>query len=666
VNGRSTFTIALAGQPNVGKSTIFNSLTHKNQYVSNWPGKTCEITTGSYISNDTQVDIVDLPGLYSLTANSEEECIAREFLIDRQADVVIAVVDAVALERSLYLVADLIYLPIPVIIALNKLDLASQQGITVEPHVLEAALGLPVVPMVASRDSGMSELIETALRVAQSPSTNIPNRPEVQADHKTVFEELKLCVTGKVPEPYSPEWVALKLLEGDAQISDLMRSKLGSEWDAVAALLAQHDDSYLAVASGRYEWIGRMVRAAIVHPKAGQLTVTDQIDHLATHHVWGVFLLLGVLGFLFWITYLIGTPIQIWLEVHLVQGGAEWVRAHLMAFPAWFVGMLAGGIITGVGTVLTLVPVLIIFFTGLGILEDCGYMARAAFVTDRFMHHMGLHGNSFLPLFLALGCNVPAVMGTRIINSPKARLTTILVIPTVPCLPKIAVMTFLAPIIFGPKAVWVTLGLLGLVVLVIAGLGTAYHKFLLGEEHTSFIMELPLYHVPDLRNISKGMWQRLEDFLRGAGTVILIFSIVLWWLTNYPGGGIEASYMAMAGRWLSPIGQLLGLNWQMMVALLSTVVRSENIIPTLAVIYGTGQGGDGLASALRSQLTPATALAFLAVQTIFIPCAATIATVRQETKSWRWTLLNIAVSFFVSLSVGFLIYRGALLLGWGV
>jgi ferrous iron transport protein B len=657
------FTIALAGQPNVGKSTIFNSLTHKNQYVSNWPGKTCEMTTGLYQRDDTRVGIVDLPGIYSLTVNSEEEHIAREFLIGCQPDVVIVVVDATALERSLYLVADLVCFQVPVIVALNMLDLASREGITVEPHVMEAAMGVPVVPMVASRDSGMTELIETALRVAKSPSTQAPHRPEIQADHREVFEQIERLVRDKTPAPYPSEWVALKLLEGDSEITNLMRSALGAEWEAVAALLARHDDSYLAVASGRYEWIERMVRAAVVRPKAGQLTVTDRIDHLATHPIWGVFLLLGVLGFLFWITYLTGAPIQVWLEAHLVQGGAAWVRAHLTALPVWLVSLLAGGIITGVGTVLTLVPILIIFFIGLGILEDCGYMSRAAFVTDRFMHRMGLHGNSFMPLFLALGCNVPAVMGTRVISSPKARLITILVIPTVPCLAKIAVLTFLSPIFFGSNAAWVTLGLLGMVVLVIAVLGTAYHEFLLGGEHTSFIMELPLYHVPNWRNIAKGMWQRLEDFLRGAGTVILVFSIVLWWLTNYPGGGIESSYLAMAGRWLSPIGGLLGLNWQMMVALLSTIVRSENIIPTLAVIYGTGQGGASLAAALQSQLTHAAALAFLAVQTIFVPCAATIATVRQETKSWRWTILNIAVLFVVSLSVGFLVYQGALWLG---
>lgn len=661
-----TLTIAIAGQPNVGKSTIFNFLTHKSQYVSNWPGKTCDMTSGVYENNADCVNVVDLPGIYSLTANSDEERITRNFLLHCRPDVVIAVVDAVSLERSLYLVAELVCLPIPVVIALNMLDLADQEGIKIEPHVLEAALGVPVIPVVASRNEGIPKLVETAIHMVEKPSGRVPSRPEIQADHHAVYEAVEKLIRGKTPSSYPSDWVALKLLEGDAEIAEQMKTSLASDWEPVAKLLAEHDDSYLAVASGRYEWIERMVRAAMVRPKAGQLTVTDRIDHIATHPIWGVVLLLAVLGLLFWSTYQVGAPIQSWLETHLVQTGAAWVRTNLTTWPAWLVGLLSGGVITGVGTVLTLLPILIIFFTGLGLLEDCGYMARAAFVMDRFMHKMGLHGNSFMPLFLALGCNVPALMGTRIINSPKARLITILVTTTVPCLARIAVLTYLAPIFFGSNAVWVILGLMVFVVMVIAILGTILNKALLGGEHTSFIMELPLYHIPDWRNIGKGMWQRLADFLQGAGTVILIFSIILWWLTNYPGGGIEHSYMAIAGRWLSPIGSLMGMNWQMMVGLLSTVVRSENVIPTLAVIYGTSRGGGDLASILKGQLSPAAALSFLVFQVIFIPCAATIATVRQETKSWFWTVLDVVVLFLVSLLAGLIIYQGARLLGVGV
>jgi len=666
MNVKPTITVALAGQPNVGKSTIFNRMTHKNQYVSNWAGKTCEITTGICQHGEDRLTIFDLPGIYSLTANSEEERIAREFLIKGKSDVVIVVVNAAALERSLYLVAELVCLPIPLVVALNMLDLAKQEGTTIEPHILQAALGVPVVSMVASHDQGINELIETVLQVAQTSPKPTPSRPNIQTEHQAVFEGIKRLITGRTPAPYLPDWVAIKLLEGDKEILDLMRKALGTEWEEVAFLLAKHDDSYLAVASGRYEWIGRMVRATVVHPKASQLTITDRIDRIATHSVWGIGVLLVMLGVLFWLTYSTGAPAQSWLETHVVSVCAEWARVNLTMLPAWLVSLLAGGVINGVGTVLTLVPILIIFFTCLGVLEDCGYMARAAFVTDRFMHKIGLHGNSFLPMFMAVGCKVPALMGTRTINSPKARLITLMVIPTVPCLARIAVMTFFAPIFFGSNAVWVTLGLLSLVVVVVALLGTIFHKIIVGGEQTSFIMELPLYHFPDFRNITKGVWERLKDFLEGAAKVILFFSVVLWWLTSYPGNTIESSYLAVAGHWLSPIGNLRGLNWQMMVALLSTLVRSENIIPTLAVIYGAGQAGEGLADVLRSQITQPAALAFLAVQILFVPCAATIATMRQEVKSWGWTLVNIVALFLISFSVGIVIYQCARLLGWGV
>lgn len=662
---RPALLIAIAGQPNVGKSTLFNAATGLNQYVSNWPGKTCEIKRGTCQLNGRSIELVDLPGTYSLTANSPEESLARDFLLKEKPDVILALVDAAALERSLYLVAELISLPIPLVIGLNRMDVAEGQGLQIEAHVLEAALGIPVVPMIASHGQGIQEVIVSAEQLSENPPANSPNRPAIRDDHRAVLQEIENQIAGHVPQPYPPAWVALKLLEGDAEITHMMQAKLGEQWEAVHARLLQHDDAFLAVASGRYEWIARLVRAAVARPKAGQVSITDRIDRLATHPWWGVLLLVGALGALFWLTYLAGAPLQAWLETHLVQSGAEWVRANLTFLPGWLNGLLAGGVFTGVGTVLTLLPILAVFFAGLGLLEDVGYMARAAFVMDRFMHSMGLHGKSFLPMFLGFGCNVPSLMGTRIIEEPKARLTTLMVAPAVPCIARIAVLTFLAPIFFGEQAAWVTLGMLGLVVLVIALLGTAYHEFLLGGEHTAFIMELPLYHAPDLRNIARGIWQRLEDFLRGAGTVILLFSVLLWALSTYPGGGIESSYLALAGRWLSPLGSLMGLSWQMMVALLTKLVRSENVISTLAVVYGVGAGGEGLAGILQAQITPAAALAFMAVQLLFIPCAATVATVRQETRAWGWTLLNAGVLFTVSILVGIAIYQGARLVGWG-
>ena len=665
MSAEPTLTIALAGPPNVGKSTIFNSLTHQNQYVSNWPGKTCEMKTGLYHHGETCVSIVDLPGIYSLTANSEEERIAREFLIQCRPDVVIAIVDAAALERSLYLASELVCLPVPVVIALNMLDIANHQGITIEPHVLQAALGVPVVPMVASRDLGVTELIEVTLRVAQSSHERPPNRPEIQTNHRAVFEAIEQHVTGKTPSPYPSDWVALKLLEGDAEITGLMQAALGPEWEAVAALLAQHDDAYLAVASGRYEWIGRMVRAAVVQPRLGQVTLTDRIDRLATHPLWGLLILLAVLGLLFSLTFTVGAPLQAWLEIYVVRA-ADWTRTLLSGQPQWLGGLLANGVITGVGTVLTLMPILIIFFAALGLLEDIGYMARAAYVMDRYMHWMGLHGKSFLPLFLGFGCNVPAMMGTRIIESPKGRLTTLLVTPLVPCTARLSVIVLLAPVFFGRWAGLVTFGLVGLALLVLATMGIGLHRTFFRDAQTAFIMELPLYHAPDPRRIGMGVWQRTVDFLQGAGSVILVVSVILWGLSTYPGGNIEASYLAVVGHWMTPLGKLMGLDWQMMVALLTSVVRKENTIPTLAVLYGPGAVGMALGDIVGHHLAPAAALAFLAVQILFIPCVATVSTLHQETRSWGWTLFSIAILFVISMVVGILIYQGAVWLGWGV
>jgi ferrous iron transport protein B len=659
-------TVALAGQPNVGKSTVFTLLTGLSQYVSNWPGKTCEHRCGLYRHGDAQMHIVDLPGTYSLTANSPEERDARDFLLRERPEVVAVIADASALERNLYLVAELLYLPVPIVLGLNMTDVAQQQGLRVEAHVLEAALGLPVVPMVATRNEGVRELMDAALRAARG-ETGEHNRPEIREDHRAVLEELLRLLAGRMPAGYPDDWVALKVLEGDEEITALVREGLDDDmWQAVHMLLMEHEDAVLAVAGGRYDWIGRMVRAAVVRPRAGQIQLTDRLDRWATHPLWGLGILLAVLALLFWLTYTVGIPLEEILDAALVQAGSEAVRSGLAGAPAWLSGVLADGIIAGAGTVLTLLPILLVFFTMLAFLDDVGYMARGAYVMDRFMHLIGLHGRSFLPLFLGFGCNVPAVMGCRIVESRKARLQTILLAPIVPCSARTAVVAMLAPIFFGAAATWVSWGLVVLSLVVVAAVGFALHELLLGGEHNAFIMELPLYHAPNLRTIALSVWQRLWDFIKGAGTIIVAVSIILWALSTFPGGDIESSYMGLTGRWLGPAGSLLGLPWPMIVALLASFVRKENTIPTLAVLYGAGQEGMGLAAALSGVLTPAAALSFLVVQVLFIPCIATVAAIRQETRSWGWTGLSVGLMLVVSFGVGLAVYQGARFLGLGL
>ncbi len=652
-------TVALVGQPNVGKSIIFNMLTGLSQHVANWPGKTSEQRIGEYRQNGTRLRVVDLPGIYSLTANSEEERIARDYIICQRPDVVAVVVDAAALERNLYLLAELLHLPIPIVVGLNLMDVAAQEGLQVEPHVLEAALGVPVIPMVATRSQGIRELIEAAAHTARHPASLAPRRPEIRTDHAAVLAEVSRLIAGHVPAPYPEHWVALKLLEGDAEITALMRPRLGDGWTTLHALLMRHEDAVLAVASGRYEWIGRMVRAAVTRPRPGRVSLTSRIDRLATHPIVGLVILAAVLGLTFWLTYAIGTPLQAFLDTHLVQAGAAWARTALAGTPAWVGSLVADGIIAGVGLVLTFLPILLIFFAALGLLEDVGYIARAAYVTDRFMHFMGLHGKSFLPLFLGFGCNVPAVMAARTIDSTKARLLTILLAPFVPCPARMSVVAILTPIFFVAQAPWVALGLMALAMLVMVLVGLLLHELLLGGEHVAFIMELPLYHPPDGRAILRSIYERLVDFLRVAGSIILVVSVLLWALLNLPTGQVETSYLAAFGRLLEPVGAWMGLSWQLMVALVTSFVRKENVIATLGVLYGAGQAGEGLTETLSGIVTPAAALAFMAVQMLFVPCVATVAAIRQETHNWGWTALSVALPLAMSLALGTVIYHVA-------
>jgi ferrous iron transport protein B len=664
LNGRVTLTVALAGQPNVGKSTVFNLLTGLSQHVGNWPGKTVEQKTGTYRHGGLTIHLVDLPGTYSLTANSQEEVIARDYIIKERPDVVVAVVNAASLERNLYLVSELLPLHSRVVVGLNMVDVAAGEGMKIEPQVLEAALGVPVVPMIAAKNQGIRELIDTVDRLTRGETLYEPNVPEIRADHRDVLEEICALVSDWVPAPYPADWMALKLLEGDREITAMMRDQClpAEQWDRVHDILMEHEDAVLAVASGRYEWVGRMIRAAVTRPRTGQITLTERLDRYATHPLWGVLILAAILGVVFWLTFAVGTPLQNALDVYVIGSLAEAASGLLAGMPAWVSGLVVDGIIAGAGTVATFVPILVIFFAVLALLEDIGYMARAAYVMDRFMHLMGLHGRSFMPLFLGFGCNVPAVVGTRIIDSRRARLLTILLAPMVPCAARMAVIVFLAPIFFGRMATLVAWGLIAMSLIVLAVVGVLINKWVLKGERAAFIMELPLYHRPNPRSIGIQVWQNSSEFLKKAGSLILVMSVVIWIFSTLPNGEIQTSYLASLGKGLAPLGALMGLPWEMVVALLASLVAKENSIATLGILFGSGEGTAGLDAALAGVLTPAAALAFLVVQMLFIPCIATVAVIRQETKSWGWTAFSVGLLLFISLVGGIGVYQLASIL----
>ncbi len=658
-NGERALTVALAGQPNVGKSTVFNLLTGLSQHVGNWPGKTVEQKTGTYHHDGTTLYLVDLPGTYSLTANSLEEVIARDYIIQQRPDVVVAVLNAASLERNLYLVAELLPLTTRIVVGLNMMDVAADEGMQIESQVLEAALGVPVVPMVAAKNQGVRELMETAIRLARGEIPYHPNVPEIRPDHLEVLQAIQTLVADWVPEPFPSDWVALKLLEGDDEITALMRDRClpDEQWDRVHELLMAHEDAVLAVASGRYEWVGRMIRAAVTQPRGGQITRTERLDRWATHPLWGLAILAAILGLVFWLTFTLGTPLQSVLDTYVMGTLAKAASAWLAAAPTWLSGLVVDGVLAGAGTVLTFLPILVIFFAVLALLEDMGYMARAAYVMDRFMHLMGLHGKSFLPLFLGFGCNVPAVMGARIIDSRRARLLTILLAPLVPCAARMAVIVFLAPIFFGQAATLVAWGLIAASLTLLAGVGVLMNKWVLKGERAAFIMELPLYHRPNARTIAIQVWQNSAEFLKKAGTLILFMSVLVWALSTLPGGDIETSYLASIGKALAPLGALMGLQWEMVVALLTSLVAKENAIATMGILLGAGQDAAGLDVALTGILTPSAALAFLVVQLLFIPCVATLAAIKQETRSWGWTAFSVGLLLVLSLTGGIVAYH---------
>lgn len=656
--------VALAGQPNVGKTTVFNLLTGDAQHVGNWPGKTVERAEGTCRSGSLDLRIVDLPGTYSLTAASEEERIARDFVLRERPAAVVVIADATALERSLYLLTEVALLDVPVVVGLSMMDVAEAQGIGIEPHVLEAALGVPVVPLIAVRRKGRAELLAAIAQVVGDPGRFHLAHPAIATPNRDVLATVERILAGHVPAPYRPEWVALKLLEGDDELTEAVRGWLEpAAWGEMHDVLLAHEDAVADIAVGRYAWIERMVRVAVVHPHPGPITLTDRLDRVATHPLWGRLLLAVVLSAVFAATFGLGTPLQQWLDRAAIPAVADATRAALGWAPAWLQDLAVEGIVGGAGRVLTLVPVLVIFFAAIGALEDGGYLARAAFLLDGFMHRIGLHGRSFFPLFLGFGCNVPAVLCARLVESKRDRLLTILLAPLVPCSGRLAVIVFVSAVLFGGWAAVVASALVVTNLVVLTALGAVLGRWVLRGERTPFIMVLPLYRRPALTSVARASVRNTAEFVGRAGTMILAASVAIWALGAYPAGDLDQSLLAMAGRVVEPVGQLMGMDWRLAVATLSAFVAKENAIATLGILYG-GNAQAGLDAALATAVPPASALAFLVVQMLFIPCVSTVAAMRRETGGWRWPLIGSALLLAIALAAGVTVFQGARLLGW--
>ncbi len=673
---QSVLTVALAGNPNSGKTSLFNQLTGAHQHVGNWPGVTVERKEGVCQLPGPRATIVDLPGTYSLTANSLDERVARDFVLHGRPDVVIAVVDAGNLERNLYLVVQLIELGAPLVLALNMCDMAEDRGFVINVTQLSDLLDVPVVATCATKGDGIAELWDTALQVAREgrPPRALRYGRQVDEAIDAVAESLRGLpeLTGEHPT----RWLAISLLIGDdshlpADRGDdpLIRHAL-----EVARASARHleevtgETAEAQVTDGRYGAISGVYREAVVEPDDAHITPSDRLDHVFLHRFWGVPILLVALAITFELTFWLGAFPSRWLKLGCTHLG-HFLAALMPKGP--LESLTVDGIIGGVGGVLVFVPQIFVLFAVVAVLEDSGYMARAAFLMDRIMHRMGLHGKAFIPMIMGFGCNVPAIMATRTLESERDRLLTTLVLPLVTCSARLPVYALLAGALFGPRAGLVILSLYVLSIALAALMARVLRRAVAPGEDEPFVLELPPYHRPTAKGIAIHTWERAKLFLQKAGIVILAGSVVMWFLSAFPWGvevAGEKSYAGQIGKLLAPLVAPLGFSWREAVALMFGFVAKEIVVSTMGVLYGLGQhaSSSDLGHAIAAgPLTPLSAYAFMAFTLIYTPCLAAVAAIRRETNSWKWALFAVGYLLVLAWIIAFIIYQGGRLAGLG-
>lgn len=655
--------IALAGNPNSGKTTIFNALTGSHQTVGNWPGVTVEKKEGRFEYLGHAVTVVDLPGTYSLSVYSLDEQVAHNYLIDEAPDGVVAIADASNLERNLYLVLQLLELGAKVVLDLNMSDIAQGRGIEIDAAVLQKVLGVRVVTTTASKGTGIVELKRELHDLVRLPASGF--KLDYGDDLEPELERLATLVRADAKRAgLQPRWLVLRLMEGEQE--ELHHVAPGAEQQIRAAVeetkgrLQEHwgRDIGTFIAERRFGFIKGLVRECTQRPPAQseQPTGSDRIDRVLTNRWSGVPIFLLMMGAAFQLVFRIGTPLARVIDA----GFAVLERAALTGLlaihaPGWIGSLLADGVIHGVGSVLIFLPNIGILFLVLALLEDSGYMARAAFVMDRFMHALGLHGKSFIPMMMGFGCCVPAILATRALESRKDRIITILITPLMSCSARLPIYTLLAAAFFPRQQglVVFSLYLLGIVLAVV--MARLLRTFLFREEAGPLIIELPPYHLPVLKHLLRHVVLRSWLFVRKAGTIIAGAVVVLWILARLPWGEAYASQATAIGRLgtlLAPIFRPAGFgHWQVAVSLLAGVVAKELVVGTLGTLSATT--GRTLVSSLTVFFNPVSAYAFMAMSLIYTPCVATIAAIRRET-NWRWAALAVGYS----LMLGWLVAVG--------
>ena len=708
-------TIALAGNPNSGKTTVFNNLTGTRQKVGNWPGVTVEKKEGHVAFNGLDLTIVDLPGTYSLTPFSIEEVVARNYLLDERPDVVLDIIDASNLERSLYLATQIRELDCKVLFVLNMADVAEHRGMKIDARKMSELLDVPVVFTVGNRGEGMDELLRRAVELAEAPA-GPPRRRRVKysQDIEEAIARLRSVIELKAAGAlsYDLRWTAIKLLEDDRIVKERLRAaapEAGSEILQAAHSLRRHlterfdEEPQIVTTAERYGFIAGIVREVQTSSTQQRVDVSRNIDLVLTHRLFGFPIFIFFIWAMFQLTFTLGEyPVQ------AIEAGVEWLSgtAGGLLPDGLLHDLVVDGIIAGVGSVIVFLPNILILFFCIALFEDTGYMARSAFLMDKIMHLIGLHGKSFIPMLMGFGCNVPAIMAARTLESEKDRILTILITPFMSCSAKLPVYVVLAGAFFGPRAGSVIFGLylLGIVLSILTG--RIFRSTLLKGVDAPFVMELPPYRMPMAKSLLIHMWDRSKIFLTKMGKVILIGSIVIWALSNFPqapetsgaptlpqaapvaalasdAGGqadldaaqrradktaqTEYSFIGRIGRLMSPVFEPLGIEWRGGVALLSGFVAKEIVVSTLGVLYATGESEDegALENALKaSGMTPLAALSMMVFVLLYLPCFATTAAIRRETGSIGWMLFAVSYSTAVAWLMAFLVYQGGRLIGF--
>ncbi|MDP7288202.1 MAG: ferrous iron transport protein B [Phycisphaerae bacterium] len=690
--GDKSVSVALAGNPNSGKTTIFNSITGGRQHVGNYPGVTVEKTEGAGKHGPANLSIIDLPGTYSLTAYSAEELVARDVLIHDKPDVVIDVLDAGNIERNLYLAVQIMELGSPLVLALNMSDVAERRGIRFDLDMLSKLLGAPIVPTIGNKGQGKTELLDAAVKMAKrsySPELRrIDYGPEIESQIAMLQERIDGASVDISGAP--SRWVAVKLLEGDSNVSrqigdtDLIEA-VDKSIEHLKSIFG--DSPEALIADRRYGFISGACQEAVCSTAESRHSASDRIDEVVLNRVWGLPIFLGLMYAVFHLTFTLGDPAMGWIE-----SGFEWLGGTVGGF--WAEGsesllrsLIVDGIIGGVGGVLVFLPNILLLFLAIAILEDSGYMARAAFLMDRVMHKIGLHGKSFVPMLIGFGCSVPAIMATRTLENRRDRLTTMLVVPLMSCGARLPIYALIIPAFFpGPwhaPILWI-IYMIGILLAIVCA--KLLKTTILKGETPPFVMELPPYRTPTLRSVGLHMWNRGGAYLKKAGTVILGISILLWAIQQWPGlpedqtrafaaqrtaieakadlsdeardeqtsaidyaeaqAALEASLMGKVGGGLEPILRPCGFDWKTSTAMVGAFAAKEIFVAQMGIVNSLGEEEDEESKPLRAKLqaayTPLQGFCIMLFCLISAPCMATIAVTKREANSWSWALFQLA------------------------